>query len=461
MIKYKDKLDYSIKDENYVKNIQELLMKRDGQSITVIKLNEGKFELTSLIKKIFNEKEVVIEVKVIYDNNFLYEIELSLTPQQEDTNNYEMELKLFYLEEIKSTLLDQVNSKKNKYTIRNYRAIYNAYPLKGTYTINGKYKIKFHALSSNERDEPLTEHIVCFDVELEERTIERARSKAYNVISDFCSYLSVLLDLGFYDIQSKFVNIIRTSMNGIEKLFLHERHRTAFCDNELGFIVKDNMNGLCTVKEIKQGIGFNGYLSIYNDNKISHFKYGSLEAINNAFEKHRMYKVKDNNNVEFCEGIDSECHYISQEILIPKQIRSYYRGIEKLQSDNIEKYKCFRNAARLYNKSHFLGNNEATMEISFLVASVEALAKCSKSSFTDFVTQYFLEEFNKKEIDLIYSIRSKLFHAGEFSFFEYDFELDPYSDAMFIEFHKYYMRFKYILRKTIVSWINQNILIEQ
>jgi hypothetical protein len=458
---YKDKLDYSIKDENYVKNLQDLLMECDGQSITVSKLDDGKFQLTSFMQKIFNAKNVIIEIKVIYDNDFLYNIELSLTPSQEDTGNYEMELKLFYLEEIKGALLDQVNSKKNKYTIRNYRAIYNSSPLKGTYIINGKYKIKVHALASNERDEPLTEHIICFDVELEERTIDRARSKAYNIISDFCSYLSILLDLGFHDVQSKFVNIIRTSMQGYEKIFLHERHRTAFCDNDLGFIVKDNMNGLCTVNELKQGIGFNGYLSIYNDDKVSHFKYGSLEAINKAFEKHRMYKVKDNNNAEFCEEINPECHYISQEILIPKQIRSYYRGIEKLQNDHIEIYKCFRNAARLYNKSHFLGNNDASIEISFLVASIEALAKYSKSPFTNFVTQYFEEDIEKKELDIIYAIRSKLFHAGEFSFFEYDFELDPYSDPLFIEFHKYYMRFKYILRKTIVSWVNNNILIKE
>ena len=41
---------------------------------------------------------------------------------------------------------------------------------------------------------------------------------------------------------------------------------------------------------------------------------------------------------------------------------------------------------------------------------------------------------NRNELDDIYGIRSKFFHAGEFSFFEYNFALNPYSDPVYKEF---------------------------
>lgn len=459
MIEYRDKLNYSIKNENYVKDIEEILMKKEGQQITVSRGEDGKSKLTTMIGKVINNRSVSIEIEVIYDTNMLYDIGVKLFQEDDDNYNYEMELKLFYFEEIKVLILDQININSSKYTIRNYRAIYNAYPIVGAYTINGEYKIKFHTLDCVEKHEPLTEHIICFDIELKERNIERARSKAYNVISDFCSYLSVLLDIGFYDIQSKFINFVRTNMNGWQKEFVQERYRTAFYDKELDLFVKDNMNGLCPKKELERGISEGGYFSIYLRNQVSHFKIGELDAVNDTFKRHRLYKVKDQKNTEQCEDILLECHFPYQKILVPKKIRNYYQGIDKLKKENKEKYICFRNAARLYNKSHFLSISEASMEISFLVASVEALAKCEKKPFTNFVNDY-CDNVDKKELDLMYSVRSKLFHAGEFSFFEFDFELNPYSNPLFIEFHDYYMHFKNVLRKAIISWVNSNVLNE-
>lgn len=42
--------------------------------------------------------------------------------------------------------------------------------------MNGDYKIVFHNLNIIPKNEPITEHIVCFDIELEKRNSERARS---------------------------------------------------------------------------------------------------------------------------------------------------------------------------------------------------------------------------------------------------------------------------------------------
>lgn len=468
MTEYREKLDYKIKGENYIKNIEERLMEKKDCNITYNKLEDGKSSLTTMTEKIINDKSVNIEIEIIYDTNMLYDIGVKLFQKENDKYNYEMELKLFYFEEIKGKMLDQINFINSKYTIRNYRAIYNAYPIMGSYTTTGEYKIRFATLDCIEKNEPLTEHIMCFDVEIEERNVERARSKAYNVISDFCSYLSVLLDIGFYDIQSKFTNFVcktdHYNMTGFERRFEsiieHKRYRTAFYDKELKLYVKDNMNGICPEKELKKGITESGYMSIYACNQVSQFKTGALDTVNEIFKGHRLSKLSNQNNIEQCEDIILECHFPSQKIFIPKKIRNYYRGIDKLKKENEKKYICFRNASRLYNKSHFLGVDETSMQISFLVASIEALTKYEKNiSFTEFI-QHYCDNVDRKELDLIYSIRSKLFHAGEFSFFEFDFELNPYSDPLFIEFHNYYIKFKNILRKTIISWVNINILNE-
>lgn len=136
-----------------------------------------------------------------------------------------------------------------------------------------------------------------------------------------------------------------------------------------------------------------------------------------------------------------------------KCIRSYYRGIDDLPP---EIRKAFRNAARLYNKSSILGMDESSFQISLLVASVETLAKQEMLSYSDFVKKYN-PNAKKSDIDDMYEIRSKLFHSGEFSFFEYDVNMNPYVNPVYEYFADKYTEFRRILRKTIINWIKINI----
>lgn len=110
----------------------------------------------------------------------------------------------------------------------------------------------------------------------------------------------------------------------------------------------------------------------------------------------------------------------------------------------------------MYNKSKFLGINDASLEISFLVASIEALAIAEDlvehKNFTNFVMKYS-GDVDRETLDSMYGIRSKLFHTGNFSFFEFDFDVNPYSDPLFLEFSQKYTLYKKILRKTFISWI--------
>lgn len=345
--------------------------------------------------------------------------------------------------------------------------IYNTSSIKGSYSINDEsYKIVFHTLNETgkekEKDEPLTEHVICFDIEVMERNFERARSLALNLVADFSSALSVLLDLGFHEPYSKFVNFVTVEKVLGEKCYPHKRFRTAFYDPELKLIVKDNFNGLCPEKELKNSDFLNGYYSAsINDNSAwCQMETGRIKAIEEAFSPHRIYKLKVKNDEREnpVSEIDASIHCPNSPIKIPQKIRAYFRGISACRKDNSEKYRYFRNACRLYNQSKLLAFNSSSMEISLMVASMEALSKTEgKISFSDFIIKYN-SKVDRNTTDAIYAIRSKLFHGGAFSFLEYDMDIHPYSNPLYNEFQHKYILYKSIMRKTFVNWIYRNLM---
>lgn len=463
MYSYEENLNYDIIEENYIKHLQEMLNNYSDQPVIFKKEKNNNFSLEGSIHKKIHEQDVVIHIKIEFDQKTLYNIKLELKSQNiNDKTNYDIELKLFYYEEIKGKLLDAVNNEKRKFTLRVYKLIYNCEPIYGCYEINGEYKILFHTLDETPRDEPLTEHVLCFDIELEERNFERARSMANSVIAEFVNFLSVLLDISFHEPISKYVNYITTRYISVDKVLIKERFRTAFFDSELELYVKDNMNGLCPKKEVENENFTNGYFSLnpYNGSVLYQMKLGNTKAIEELFCKHRIYKIKEkvDSIAKYQDEISVNIHYPNQSIKIPRQIRIFFRGIESYKKQDFEKYSYFRNACRLYNKSKILGATDASIEISFLVASIEALSKTeSNMSFSNFAIKYNAD-VTKEELDLMYSIRSKLFHTGNFSFFEFDFDVNPYSNPLYIEFQQKYILYKSVLRKVFVNWINTYIV---
>ena len=460
---FQEELNYDIIEKNHIKYLQELLIEFGDEPLVLNDHDSELFTLEGLIHKVFREHQVLIQVKIEFDKKLLRKIKLNLSSEDaNDTTNYEMDLKLFYHEEIKGRLLDAVNKKKTKFTLRNYKVIYNAFPIYGYYEIHGDNKIAFHTLNIIPKDEPLTEHVVCVDIEVEERNFESARSLANNIVAEFCNFMSVLLDISFYEPTSKFINFVITKYIGAQKCFSTERFRTAFYDPELKLFIKDNMNGLCPEKEVEKGNFMNGFFSINPNNcsQLFQMKIGDASSIEKTFSKHRIYKIKERVNVveEYQDKIDIKLHFPNQPIKIPRSIRSYFRGIDEYKKKSYEKYKYFRNACRLYNKSKILGMNDASIEISFLVASLEALSKTEGSiGFTNFVIKYNLDA-TKEDLDSLYGIRSKLFHTGSFSFLEYNFDVNPYGDPLYFEFQRKYILYKSILRKAFINWILSHIV---
>lgn len=477
MYNYTEELHYSIEDENYIKDLQELLHELNFKQVSLTtpsNANANANELNKLeasISKTFNDHETLIHILIEFDKKELHKITLSIEPKnKEDMTKYETELKLFFLEEIKGRLFDTINKKKNKYTLRNYKLIYNAFPIYGQYKINGDNNILFHTLKIIPKDEPLTEHVICFDVEVEERNFERARSLAYNITKEFCNFLSVLLDVSFYEPTSKFLNFVTPQNTGTLQGYYTKRYRTAFIDLELQLVVKDNMNGLCPLKEIEKKSSLAGYVSwsIDGSSILNEEKIGDSTAIEEVFDKHRIYKIEQSLKIskeyqlnDYQEEIDTQIHFPNQPIKIPRQIRNYFKGINQYKKQDNKNYLYVRNACRLYNKSKIWGIDDPSIEISFLVASIETLANTEEENdtknFTKFVMKYN-PNATKEDLDELYSIRSKLFHSGSFSFFEYNFDISPYANPLYAEAQRKYVSYKSLLRETFINWIQKHIL---
>lgn len=444
-----------------VADLVKHVLKKKCESIHTVKKDDGHLIVTADFLDNMRNSQAKMNLMLEYDEITIYEIKLGIYQSENDLIDYTMDTKLYYYEnlDIYRSIQEIRSENYTPNTVRIYKLIYNSYPIKGTYSFNLKnYNLIFHTIGYEERQEPLTEQIVAFDVKIKTANIQEARARAYNIVSDFTSYLSVLLDVSFYDPQSIYRNFVKLSYNEhYQRCLSHERFRTSFIDKELGLVIKNNMNGLTTLDDAKKGENFDsGVISIkfpHNNGASLIETYGNPKHVEEVFEKHRLEKVPKS-QPEYAEEIMEDLFIFGQKILIPKCIRDYYKGIDNLE-DTRKKY--FRNSSRLYNISTLIGINISSLQIALLVASVESLAKADGLKYSEFMKEY-CQSANKSYVDEMYEIRSKLFHSGEFSFFEFDFSLNPYLNPIYEHFSDKYVEYRKIVRKTIITWILRNVI---
>lgn len=273
-------------------------------SFVIRKDEDEHFIISAVFKAELRNKEVDLSLEINYDENTIYYIILDINQADDDQVDYTTDLKIFYYENLNiyESIQEIRQENETPKTVRVYKLMYNEHPIYGAYTINlKKCNVKFHTINIVERDEPLTEHVVAFDVKVKAKTIQDARGKAYNIATEFADYLSVLLDVSFFEPQSIYRNFVRMTKDRLaQRVITHERYRTSFIDNELGLVVKDNLNGLATIKDVQKGINFDcGVISISNPNDSNVRlieKYGNTEHIEEIFEKHRLEKVEEKLN---------------------------------------------------------------------------------------------------------------------------------------------------------------------
>lgn len=451
--------DIDCKGINVVDLVKHILNKK-CQTIYTSEKDNGHFIVTADFLDRVHNSQAKMNLVLEYNETTIYEVKLGIYQRENDLIDYSMDIKLYYYEnlDIYRSIQEIRSENDTPKTVRIYKLIYNSYPINGTYSFNLKRcNLVFHSIGAGKRAEPLTEQIVVFDVKVKATNIQEARAKAYNIVADFVSYLSVLLDIGFYEPQSIYRNYIRLSHNQYHQRYIsHERFRTSFIDEELQLVVKNNMNGLATLDDVRKGVNLdNGITSIkFPENNVSLVeKYGNPKHVEEVFEKHRLYKVSKS-QPQYTEKIMQDPFILGQKILIPRCIRKYFKGIDDLQDT---KKKYFRNSSRLYNISKLIGTHESSLQIALLVACVESLAKADGLNYSEFMKEY-CESANKSDVDEMYEIRSKLFHSGEFSFFEFDISLNPYLNPIFEHLSKKYYEYCKIIRKAIITWVARNII---
>ncbi len=419
---------------------------------------------------IFSDKTVKIFLNIVWDKNEIRTIILNLEQKDSDRTDYEMILEDFFLNNIKEILASHEEF-TSKFTVRIYKSFLCRHTLQDAFLFEfDNTEIGIIALSTQELNEELTEHILCFDVSLCEKNFERARNKAYNLVNDFSAILSVVLDVGFKDIQSQFLTFIdRDIYGGYVKTV---RKRTGFVDENMQAVVKDNFFGIYKLAKIKKGTledemrltitPSEGYAtSMFFDNQRED------KEIQEIFSGHRIYKIYGNNsnNLEgkdMSDEISEEVHFVNEKLKMPKQMYLLLEKLKKMKKDNVGKYRNFIKTCRMYNASKLVASISASMEISYLVGSIDSLsdirdAREEKRNYSQLCKQYN-PGMSKKVSDYAYSIRSSHFHGGKFFFSEYDIEFYSKNDMFFSQKIKNYLLIKSELRKVLIFWLKQNLL---
>lgn len=435
------------------------------------------------IKKLFSNKDNVRALFNSVDNSFTFEYKDKIKEEivdisakcylSTDNNNLikmefesisdnvsEIDLDYYYFKDIYHEFTEGlIHKNEEKFTVRVYHSILHDVGFKGEYVVNWKSKIKFKSLFNEKIKNTISERIIAFDCEVQAISLTHARTKAINIVKEFVAYLSVLIDIGFFEINSKFSHYIKKNNENCS--LQGEFQRSSFIDHELKLIVKDNMNGLRHIDDYS-AIEPLSFLSI-DMFEAGKFEIDSTYIENNSvklnqnlertFKNNKIEKVKGNNN--YCnEIVVSE--YNSLNLEIPQQIRQYYKGILELSD---EKLLYFRNSCRLYNISKTCGIYESTLMLSYMVSAVECLAKSEKIGFSEFMRRYLKDEYDKTFCDFLYgNLRSGHFHSGEMFFTEYDLNLDITLDNNHQRMSNDLMKGQYYLRKAIIVWVKKNVL---
>jgi hypothetical protein len=452
-------LSFSIKQEypaqeNLLARIQNYLKDKKQFSTIDATGNIFKFFLKDKIRD--DEESIMIVFEI--NNDKIVETTIEIFSDDTKINQYDLE---YYLTNLMLNIIGkELNQEKQLFTIRNYCYYFNSIAINGDIYLNTNYKLRLRFINSNPRQEPLCQNIVYIDTEIEAASFEQALSIAYNNTKNIISCLSVLLDVGFEMIHSEYLIFVR----GTDEGYITERYRTGYLDPELSIIVKDNLNGMKSLKD-KDDINtfLNGIVSctisrdIYNLDKdetivIENTKKNNLE---NTFKSLKIEK-KNTNHPNYREDIEKSGHFPNMEIKIPRCIRKYYRAIYQMNNEERDDFLSF---ARLYNLSITIAKYEPTVMCAYRVASFEALAKYDNISFSEFIRKYCTLEYDEKLVDFFYgNLRSGHFHAGKFLFNEYNVNMVTEFDFLFKKYKKKFFKFNCIIRNTISNWIEENIL---
>ncbi|GLC89706.1 hypothetical protein [Lysinibacillus piscis] len=457
MVIFEQELNWDLQEYNFLEDLKDINLLGGKYFVNLNIENDKKSVFISLLAPIRGiERSITLEL--IFNN---IEVQLvRITSVEEDENFNKYDLQNFYFEYIQNELFNLRAKKKTKFTIRNYRTLLNSSNINSIYKVNGGKKFIFGPLHENYLEEPLTEQIIYFDIEVEANSVITARSIAHNEVSDYASYLAVILDVGIDDVRSEYLTFVEKSSGGD---ISSKRRRTGFIDDYFKFVVKDNLNGLRTLKDVNDN-KLSGYynisaLSSAGPLSVVSGYIGDENLVNQQFIKHRLMKPPKNNRPEeHVEKDLKQMHLAGNSINIPSCIGEYFKGIENLKDIHFRKYELFRNACRLYNLGCIFHKYSPTAHIAYLTSAVETLAKTENNKFTPFIRDN-VDEFNNDLLNFIYgNVRSGHYHSGEFPFMEYKINLNNAIQTEFFIAQSDFFEARQLLRSAFINWIEKNII---
>ncbi|MBO0491897.1 hypothetical protein [Pseudomonas sp. Marseille-Q1929] len=465
----KSTLEYSHTDEltfdaDIIPTINKYFSELSDYSTTKQETSETNSEITFYCKDSIRREhcDFLLKISVEHQKNKQSKItrtEIKIQSTTSEINEYDLQTyiqNLYY-----KILLKKNEGAKNIYTVRIYSKIYNSHPIKGQYLLNFKYKTLLTPAAAPYKQEPNTEQIIFFDVEMTAANIEHARSLAFEHVSNIQSYLSVLVDVGFEFVDSEFRTFIFKSSPPEAPSFSTQRFRTGYFDPDLKLVVRDNLNFLSHIDDEEDFTNlFQGKVSVSFDDTLTHkktrFNYTATkkEHLEQLFLNRKLPEHVQNPMDVYREAISKDHHLPNLEIKFPRQIRAYFTGIHRLSPD---KKEAFLSCSRMYNLAIKLHRTEPTACLSYLICAVESLT-IPDQGFSEFLNEFSPENYDKKLCDYYYSLRSSHFHAGKFHFRELNPSLLIETDLIFANQHKLFFDFYETMRATIVNWLETYIL---
>ena len=394
---------------------------------------------------------------------------------KEDESIYEIE-NLF--NRIFSELFQILLEGDEKYVVRIYGSYFLEKPIQFHNSFKWKNNLNLctHMIQGREctyNVERLTvcpkEQILYCDIEVNAYNLSAARSMAYNLFLEFTTLLSVLLDVGIQPFTSKENIVLIDVCEGSNSFKFYEMPGSGgIYDTQLDIFIFDNMNGVIGIKDLGELVA-NEYTYI-STNDIVLTKSFYNEILDQKFKKNNLQKIK---NVCRKGEIDESISFYNTNLELISEHIGFYRKVIRYECEHKKEYAYFYNACKLYNAAHCMNTQSATVMLSYLVASIETLAKVENNEeytknksdmekFLVFCEKYYEDEcesFDKDFVKYLYgNIRSGHFHAGEFSFMEYECNFDLSMDSDFFGMQDIFIRARILLRRIFIKWIKKNIL---
>lgn len=180
--------------------------------------------------------------------------------------------------------------------------------------------------------------------------------------------------------------------------------------------------------------------------------YGYDHKLNRMPKKKEMCKLGD-----YYKSLHPYLHYAGNTLKLPTETRRMFSALEKSEQSF---QSAFNKCCFLYQQALTGGRYYPTVELSYLVAAIDALAKCESGklkNFGDFVRYYSGADENIEGfISFMHgTVRSAHFHAGEFSIGEYSYarlSTIRYSNINNKMLEHNYKTCRKLIRNSIANW---------